>query len=159
LAYAPTWWLKLEVFLGAHDTKVTISDDTSTSDFRWKGAAVGTSFVLQPIKFPLSPYLSTGFGWRGGGASSSGFARDPDGGFGNVITAQGNGEGHYLMLGVGAALVVPYFHVSAGYQFAYAFYVDAFQRDGSRDEALRTALRNGVNAQYHGGVVEVGCAF
>jgi hypothetical protein len=138
--YAPAWWMKIEALLGGYENRRF----TEFGRFDWKGVAAGSAVRVLPIKVPLTPYVSAGWGYMSSSSPSSNGS---------------GGEAHLLMLGIGAELVVPYFHFSVGYQFAYAFYAQARDANGQPNESLQAVLRRMVDDNYHGWTLEVGCAF
>jgi hypothetical protein len=122
--------------------------DNYHSDGRFNGFHGGIDVRFLMVKFPLSPYVSTGWAYLNGKNNYSYYGSVP----------QGSIEAHLITLGTGLELTVPYFHFSLGYQYQEAFYAQSMV-DGHHDSTLRDALKSAMAADRHGAMLEIGCAF
>jgi hypothetical protein len=148
ISYAPAFWLRLEGYAGYFTT--SNDDYKAGGQFQWSGFSGGLQARFLPIKWLLTPYTAIGWGYLSG---SSNYYNYLQGGNGN-----GSSEAHLFTLGLGAELVVPYFHFALGYQFEEPLYAQG--RVGDRhDLGMKTALQSATDNHRHGAVVEIGVAF
>jgi hypothetical protein len=155
LSYAPKWWLRVEGFFGAypsHSSSYTDPMSMTSTETRLDGLAFGTGARVMPIKWYVSPYAAVGWAMMSGNVSA----------YGNVFNG-GNSTydsavGHLVDVGFGAELVLPYFHMSIGYQLAYAFYAQA-SNSGMHDDQMRPALKKNFDDNMHGVAFQIGVVF
>jgi hypothetical protein len=146
IAYAPTFWVKMEGYAAGFED----SSYANGGDFRFHGFSGGLDARFMPIKFPLAPYIETGWAYLSGSASYYNYEQDAN--------AQGSAEAHLITLGLGIELTVPYFHFALGYQYQEAFYAQAIV-GGQHDSTLRNGLKAGMENGRHGANLQIGCAF
>ncbi len=140
VAYGPTWWLRLEGFAGRYSH--------SGGGGSMNGWCVGTQVRATPIKWALSPYVSAGWSYVGGTVT----------GFDFENFDSGDGKEHLFIAGAGVDLAVPWFHLSVGYQFTYAFYAQGYN-NMAHDDTLRTTLQSNADDNRHGVSFSLGVAF
>lgn len=146
LGYAPTWWLKLEAFVGRYQHGRSGYDDAMNYiDNNVEGVVAGTQLRILPIKWLLSPYASAGW------AVMSGRITDQAG-------ANAQAVAHLVGLGLGLELVAPWFHVSLGYQLEHSFYTQALVVY-MHDDMLRGELQKTLDDNHHGVSFEIGSVF
>jgi hypothetical protein len=116
-----------------------------------KGFFGGLDARFMPLKFPLTPYLETGWAVLTSG-------RADHYGFDTGDAAKGSVEAHFITLGLGIELTVPYFHFALGYQYQEAFYAQAIV-NGQHDATLRNSLTAHLADARHGAALQIGCAF
>jgi hypothetical protein len=146
IAYAPAFWVKLEGYAAGF----TYSNYSNGGDFHFSGFSGGLDVRFLPLKFLLSPYVATGWGYLSGNSSYYNYDQDAN--------SSGSSYAHLLTLGLGVEMTVPYFHFALGYQFQEAFYTQGIVQE-MHDPALRSGTQSGMDAARHGAALEIGCAF
>jgi hypothetical protein len=144
--------MRFAIWAGRYSHSASYSDST-TGDYGTtdsSGTVFGSEVRVTPIKFPLSPYVSLGWGFMLGSASSYSYA------FGS--SDSGDAVAHLVTVSGGLELVVPYFHVAVGYLFAHAYYTQALVNQ-THDDYLRARLTDNLNDNHHGVTVTIGCSF
>jgi len=153
VGYSPTWWLRLSAQVGYFTHSNYITDETTSfnHDIDFKGLSLGSRVRFTPIKFALSPYADIGWTYASGRLQDNSYS-------GSNSYVDGDGEAHFATLGAGLSLVVPYFHVSLGYQLGQAFYAQG-RVDGVHAKLLKDHLQTSLDETRHFAAVEFGCAF
>jgi hypothetical protein len=152
VGFAPIWFFKMEAYVARYDHSNYYYDSNTmdSGNANINGYAFGSYGKFTPLRFPLSPYVTLGWGYVGAKLNYYSYEGET-----NITT---DATAHLITAGVGLDLVVPYFHISAGYLFAHAFYVQS-SINSMHDENSKPIVRNVMDDNHHGFSLSIGSAF